>query len=374
MAIKPNILKPAEFINPLLNREKISPKDFDNFTAALNELKKINKGAGEDYQKNEVREFLAKVFGYKTNTINSIDTAILENGNVEVIVEAKKLDNITEMITTEDIARKSFAEALKYFFDEREKGNHEIKHLIILNPFEWFIFDAKDIDKIFYQDKDFSEIYKIYADPAGLLNKTSDVYSEFVDLINSSKKMADLIDDIKINACYINLLEKHTKARLVALYKLLSPDTLLKKFNPNDANTLNRGFYNELLYIMGLEESKESGKKIIKESDSRHAGAIYNLIKAEDYDSNWEFEQILEVMIIWLNRLLFLKLLEGQLASYHGENQKQYKFMDVGHITDFDKLNSLFFKVLAIKEENRTYTEFQNIPYLNSSLFEVAEI
>ena len=53
------------------------------------------------------------------------------------------------------------------------------------------------------------------------------------------------------------------------LYKLLSADCLLKEFNPNDANSLNREFYAELLYILGLEESKDGGKKVIGKTKNR---------------------------------------------------------------------------------------------------------
>ena len=48
----------------------------------------------------------------------------------------------------------------------------------------------------------------------------------------------------------------NSENNLSNVYKLLSPDTLLKKFTPNDSNSLNKNFYDELLYILGLEEEK----------------------------------------------------------------------------------------------------------------------
>ena len=64
------------------------------------------------------------------------------------------------------------------------------------------------------------------------------------------------------------------------IYKLLSSDTLLKEFNPNDANSLNKDFYNELLYILGLEEKKDKSKKLIQRASNPQAGTFYeNIVK-----------------------------------------------------------------------------------------------
>ena len=98
-----------------------------------------------------------------------------------------------------------------------------------------------------------------------------------------------------------------------AIYKLLSPDCLLKQFNPNDANSLNRGFYNELLYILGLEETKQGGKKLIGRvnENQRQQGSLFENIahKLSQYGKPTDFESVIRLIIIWINRLLFLKLL-----------------------------------------------------------------
>ncbi|MDD3740504.1 MAG: Eco57I restriction-modification methylase domain-containing protein [Bacteroidales bacterium] len=68
--------------------------------------------------------------------------------------------------------------------------------------------------------------------------------------------------------------------------------------------------------------------------------------------------------------------MEAQLISYH-KGDKSYEFLSFDKIKDYDDLNSLFFQVLARKQNERNEdvkTLFAKVPYLNSSLFEPTEI
>lgn len=88
------------------------------------------------------------------------------------------------------------------------------------------------------------------------------------------------------------------------------------------------------------------------------------------------FNVALELTITWLNRILFLKLLEAQLLSYHN-GDKSYAFLNLDRIKSYDDLNSLFFEVLARRPEERNADVkllFDKVPYLNSSLFEPTDI
>uniref|UniRef100_UPI00404B165A type IIG restriction enzyme/methyltransferase n=1 Tax=Flavobacterium sp. TaxID=239 RepID=UPI00404B165A len=64
--------------------------------------------------------------------------------------------------------------------------------------------------------------------------------------------------------------------RTTALFKLLSPEHLLKLPFTNDSNSLDKRFYSELLHIIGLTETKEGNKKLIERNKSgeRHSGTI----------------------------------------------------------------------------------------------------
>ena len=88
------------------------------------------------------------------------------------------------------------------------------------------------------------------------------------------------------------------------------------------------------------------------------------------------FNVSLELCITWINRILFLKLLEGQLVTYHQGN-KDYRFLNTEMINSFDELFKLFHKVLAVNLQERTEAikgKYSKVPYLNSSLFEISEL
>jgi len=181
------------------------------------------------------------------------------------------------------------------------------------------------------------------------------------------------------------------------LFKLLSPQHLLKLPFANDSNSFDKGFYNELLHIIGLTETKEGNKKLIgrKPQGERNAGSmlenaivqldsldkINRLDRPSQYGATHDerlFTVALELCITWVNRILFLKLLEAQLISYHKkEGVSDYKFLSLPKINNYDDLNSLFFQVLARQPQDRNagvQALFDKVPYLNSSLFEPTEL
>ena len=150
-----------------------------------------------------------------------------------------------------------------------------------------------------------------------------------------------------------------------------------------------------MLHILGIEEKKENNKIVIvrKAVGRRNEASLLentiNQLDAEDclrkvpniaiYGSTQEerlFNVAMELCITWINRILFLKLLEAQMLKYHNGEQC-YKFLSIQKIRDFDDLNTLFFQVLARSVHQRTASvlkDFEYVPYLNSSLFEVTEL
>jgi adenine-specific DNA-methyltransferase len=84
----------------------------------------------------------------------------------------------------------------------------------------------------------------------------------------------------------------------------------------------------------------------------------------------------LELSITWINRILFLKLLEAQLITYH-RGDKSYEFLNTEKVQNFDALNKPVFP--GFGATFRAHTKmvkkaFEKVPYLNSSLFEPSEI
>ena len=226
----------------------------------------------------------------------------------------------------------------------------------------------------FYHNKEFIKEYKLWKD-GKKENKTTDYfYNEIAKKsINNSSK--------KIEFTYFNIRElSRNDNDIILLYKILSPVHLLKENFVNDSNTLDKKFYDELLYIIGLEEVSEGGKNIITRRKKKYrASLIERTIKLIEEDEKYNFneselfEVSLELIINWINRILFLKLLEGKLYNLHKE--KKYKFLSKENLTGFNQVNNLFFNVLAKKlDDPSRYKNFNHIPYLNSSLFDKSNI
>jgi adenine-specific DNA-methyltransferase len=272
------------------------------------------------------------------------------------------------MITAIDMNQKAFHEAILYFMRERENGNDNLCHIAITDFNNWFIFDAKDFDRLFWRNPRVKKIFTSHNDPSLLGDSTKEFYAAIK--LEIPKLQADLITEESIDCAHFNIAVSHSEKELIAIYKLLSPDCLLKEFNPNDANSLNKEFYTELLYILGLEEIKENGKKIIARAAKPQAGSFYENIsnKLGQYTKPNDFESVIKLIIIWVNRILFLKLLESQIVKW--TNNPNHRFLKTNKIDEYDALEALFFDILAKPVKSRSSAKFDYIPYLNSSLFE----
>jgi adenine-specific DNA-methyltransferase len=401
-----NFLKPKQALNKAFLKVKPTRAAIESFKANLISLiDRTNESESEEFHKNLVSEFLKKTYYDPSHYINTKgrNDLVIHNGDnasstVGVILEAKKPTNLSEMLRVSSINTKALQELLLYYLRERiTLGNIELKHLVVTNIHEWFIFDAQVFDRFFAQNKrlvrqfeDFeggrlSEVktaffYKNIAEPAIDLVKEQLVYTYF---------------DIRPYEKPLRNSDKQDDNQLIALYKLLSPEHLLKLPFANDSNTLDKRFYSELLHIIGLTETKEGGKKIISRNKKEYQNSgsiledaiiqldsldkIAQLEKPRQYGNTIEerlFNVGLELSITWINRILFLKLLEAQLITYH-KGDLAYAFLNKRTIHDWDELNALFFQVLAKRPEERNddvKQAFANIPYLNSSLFDPSEI
>ena len=317
-----------------------------------------------------------------------LDASCCEHGSydepVGVIIEAKQPSNKAEMVSLKNPNCKSFQQLVYYYFTERISGNKDIKHLVITNIYEWYIFDAKDFEILFYDNIKLRKEFDEFKSKSTIKSDTSWFYSEI------TKPFIEELDD-EIPCTYFNLKDYEQVILndnleddndLLNLYKILSPEHLLKKQTANDSNSLNDKFYKELLHIVGLEEVKEGSKKTIQRCNVRNDGSLLentlNKLRKDFVATETEDEQYsiaLELCITWLNRILFLKLLEGQLIKYN--NSQDFAFLNYSIIKDYDELEELFFEVLAENYKDRTKTvneKYGNIPYLNSSLFEKTDL
>lgn len=399
-------ISPRKALNKAYLKVKPIRSEIELFKGNLIKLlEHINDNESEEFNKNILADFLKNSFyspQYYINTKGRNDLVIHNSKSaadtVGVIIEAKRATNSSEMLKQDNLNVKAMQELVLYFLRERiGSKNLNVKHLIATNINEWFIFDSNQFEKHFAHDKKLVKEYEDFA--AGRLSGTT---TEFF-YNNIAKPAIDLVKD-NIEFTYFNIkhLENALKSshngednKLIPLYKLLSPQHLLKAAFVNDSNSLNRAFYTELLHIIGLEETKDGGKKLIgrKKQGERHSGTLIEnaIIQIDSLDklsriqdrrqygeTNDEqlFSVAIELAITWVNRILFLKLLEAQLIAYH-KGDMTYAFLNRERVKDFDELNTLFFQVLAVKtvgRNNDVKAKFAKVPYLNSSLFEPAEI
>jgi len=399
-------LKPRKALNKAYLKMKPNREEVNDFKKNLIQLlDRINDTESEEYHKNLVTYFLKQTYYEPNHYINTKDRSdlVIHNGenrasSVGVIIETKKPTNKWEMITTQNVNAKAFHELLLYYLRERiTNKNIEIKHLIITNSYEWYIFDANLFDRIFAQNKELVRQFNEFESGKMSEIKTSFFYDKiahpFIESI--SQDIEYTYFDIRDYEMPLRNENDKDDNKLIALFKLFSPEHLLKLPFANDSNTLDKRFYEELLHIMGLSETKEGGKKVIEreKEGKRNIGSILEntineldsldkisrLDKPSLYGNNMQerlFNVALELNITWMNRILFLKLLEAQLIKYHKGNES-YLFLNLDKIENYDDLNSLFFKVLARKQDERGVTTkdaFQKVPYLNSSLFEPTEL
>ncbi|MCQ2768683.1 class I SAM-dependent DNA methyltransferase [Helicobacter pylori] len=325
------------------------------FETAFNAFLETNQQENENHHNDAFNDLLKGVFKYKVKPIEKIDSAILnENNEVEVIIEFKALKNPNEFIKKGDLNVKAFHESLLYYLTERKKGNNNLKHLILATIKELYIIDANEFE-VFNKDKEIKKAFENCHDKKGNDPSTEAFYDA------CQKHLNELDRSLK----YHHILLK--KENLALIYQALSPNFLLKIPKYSDANTLNKDFYEELLYILGLEEQNEKGKILIK--PSRTKNSLSYALK-EQY-KNLDDEEVMALLIAWNNRILFLRLLESLLISFeHFEKP----FLTTDNFKDFNALNTLFFEVLAKKNSERYLNKedkiLEKIPYLNSSLFD----
>ncbi|WP_425331366.1 DUF7149 domain-containing protein [Helicobacter pylori] len=342
------------------NPQEPKKETIENFEKEINSLlENVSKQDGEEFQKNEINSFLKNTYGYHCNTNKKVDSAIYVDGEVWVLIEVKALNNRNEFPKDrENPLSKAFCQMVFYFLKEIE-NNNSLKHAIICNTHEFFLFDCKDLLNLFQNDKRITKLHEDCDQKKGTDSSNKRFYSDLEEYLKKDFEG-------KLRYTHFNLNSDDPKEELPLIYQVLSHEVLLKQKKTFDANTLNKDFYEELLYILGLEEQNEKGKILIK--PSRTQNSLSDALK-KAYN-NLDDEEVMALLIAWNNRILFLRLLESLLISF---DHFKEPFLTIENFTDFNALNTLFFEVLAKKNNEREIKEDKilgKIPYLNSSLFD----
>ena len=384
---------PSQTIQKSYLRLEIDKNSFCNFREKLSELlKTLDLIDREETNKGRVKTFLEQTFwsgkDYEVNG-GAQDLWIKDKsiGRNVVLFEFKKVGD-SGMPTVEKLNRKGLHElVLYYIIEELENANTSIKHLIITDGYQYFVFEKSLFWDLFGSDKAF--VKEVLRSEHTSDERRKYIYDQIirpkVEKVESKLKFTYF--DLKSVAEHLEEDKIFKDSKFKAIYKFFTPIHLQKLSFHQDHNTLNRNFYAELLYIMGLEERGEKHRiQRLKESERQPYSLmeqVYSLL--DDYDvseetgdgelANERFETALGLVIVWINRTLFMKLLESQLISFNPKERDKYAFFR--KLTDFPMMHYLFCKVMAIPEKNRDAEmkeKFDSVPYLNSSLFELSGI
>ena len=367
---------------------KIKPKQSEDFKQKIGDyLPKLDLNQNEDYLVANALNPLLQSLGFttaikqKSQGRSEIDLIITQENNVAVIFEAKKPQN-AEMISADNPNKTALHEAILYYLREKERAilqgkRFEIKYIIITDFYEFFFFKESEFERYFYKDKFIQSLYLRYKS----LIKS--------DLAQESKRNMDFYDELKVylglETFSANLMPLHLNLQSIVsttdlgelkpFIKAFAPDFLLELYIHK--SEINEAFYKELLYILGLK-TIESGKDRNKIIPNNVSGTLYhNITDSLPNDADKTQENIISLIIVWLNRILFLKLIEANLVRFSTNkiDKNANKFLTNANIKDFQSLEHLFFEVFAKSHDKRDKdSPFFALPYLNSSLFSPSQI
>ncbi|MCC5945643.1 MAG: Eco57I restriction-modification methylase domain-containing protein, partial [Bernardetiaceae bacterium] len=400
------ILTPQFALNKAFLKLKPLRLEIDHFKAqAVQLLDRIKENESEEFHKNLLADFLKKAYYEPKHFINTkgrndLVVHIGEESStpVGILMEVKKPTSSQEMLKVDAINTKALQELLLYYLRERiTHKNLALKQIIATNIYEWFVFDVQIFEKCFAQNKDLVQKFQDFEE-GRLAGKTTDFFYKEIatPYIEAEAENLEFTHfDLRNYEVILRQAKSEDDRKLIALFKVLSPEHLLKLPFANDSNTLDMQFYGELLHVLGLTEVSRGGLQLIerKPKAQRDEGSLLEntitqletlkklerIPDIEQYGETYEeqvFSIALELVLTWTNRILFLKLLEAQLVAYN-QGDKDYEFMTLQHHQSYDTLNALFFQVLAYLPEERHIClreRYAKVPYLNSSLFEPSEI
>ena len=386
ITLKESMNRSVQAIMPLDEEKDVFAKKLISYLTHLYD----KADESEEYQKNLLKVFLEGIMFHNfINTSSRIDLAIYNgkdaNSSLGVLFECKSLSNKAEMMTTDRINSKAFQEIIAYYLYERlfEK-NLEVKKCIITNGLSWFIVEAKEFEKHFFKNKKLVDLVTKFRNNQLSSNRTDFLYSQVIaPEIDKAIEKGIVIAHFDLSQALVKSSKsiEIKKNNLTQLYRFFTAENLLNKEIFTDSNKLNKNFYDELLYLMGLEETKSGTSKIIsrlKPANRQPYSFVENIIEkldTNDVPKDKQEEIAIQLTVVWINRILFLKLLESQLVLFNKD--ESFRFLTYEKLSSFEEVYNLFFAVLARKvpERNeRVQKKFGYIPYLNSSLFEETEL
>ncbi|GAA8029293.1 hypothetical protein HpMS70_16180 [Helicobacter pylori] len=165
------------------NPQEPKKETIENFEKEINSLlENAPKRNDEEFQKSKINKFLKNTYGYDCNTNEKVDSAIYVDEKPLVLIEVKALNNRNEFPKDrENPLSKAFCQMVFYFLKEIE-NNNSLKHAIICNVHEFFLFDCKDL-LFLSKDKRITKLHEDCAKKEGTDHSTKRFYSDLEEYL-----------------------------------------------------------------------------------------------------------------------------------------------------------------------------------------------
>lgn len=387
------VRKPTQALNKAYARQSVSHDHIETFRQALTRLfTHVHEEEPETHQRQILTDFLNETFypadrlsvgrQERADLVIRLETDIEPVSDVLIVVQKVFAG---EMMTTLKNNVRSLHELILHYFEAGEQQPERyIKHLIITDVYNWFLFDERDFRQHFYENARLQKLYQL---------KQQHHKSDASFYIEAARILRDMDNEVPVTC--LNLREvaamskksdPETLHRVIPVYKLFSPEHLFGQPFANNANTLNARFYQELIHILGLGETPaKTGTRLDRLPESeRLAGSFLEqtmrLLQARESVPNATdevlFEQAMQLCINWLCRIIVLKFVESKQVR-EAKNGRGRRFLTPRHIRSFSELDELFFAVVAVPESARPMAilnRFGLVPHLTSPLFALTEL
>ena len=370
------------FFEPNYLKKQDLQNEIEDFKKALQLYLKKRDGKGSENNHKGILLSFFEQLNYETQQDvdngggenSTTDLALFYEDLPQILIETKKpSDKKDDMFSPTNTNCKALHEAILYYLrEDKIKQNLKLKFIIITDFYHFYIFDYKEFDRLFKTNSKIKNAFDKYKFNTPLFY---DKAKEIISTLNNELK-----------GFYLDLSSNNIdESTLHTAFKLFHKDFLFSLFSSKDANEINEKFYLNLLKILGLKavrqsedkENKGDKKIVIKESGEKDT--LYYAIKTTLSNKNKltkdSFEDIMELIISWLNRILFIKLVEANLKRFNKSEKDRQAFLTSDKIKSSYDLSNLFFNVFAkdFAQRDDTKSPQFKLPYLNSSLFEPSE-
>jgi hypothetical protein len=228
------IKSPKLSLNKAYLKESVLRSSIDKLKANLSILVgNIDHEESEENVKNHLRDFLNNTWyggNYLLNTKKRTDLVIFpdnnQNSKASLLMEVKRPKNKSEMVTKKNLNFKAMHELILYYLEERILSkNNDIRFLIATNIYEWFIFDARIFEDLFFNNSSLVKEFKSWKEKQKVATDTELFYKEIAKPFLQSliKEITFTYFDIRDFWESLKNPGKKEDENAAIFYKILSP-------------------------------------------------------------------------------------------------------------------------------------------------------